>query len=94
MLQPDETASVRWALPSRMSTGLPPRPLPKTIDWMPPAQVAAIRAQPLGRQIELSFELRELARQSIEANVKSEHPDFTPQQIHAAVSERMTRARA
>jgi hypothetical protein len=77
-----------------MPTGLPARPLPKTIDWMPPEQAAAIRAMPLGRQIELSFELRELARQSIEANVKSEHPDFTPQPVHAAVSERMTRGRA
>ncbi|MBY0307241.1 MAG: hypothetical protein K2Q09_00720 [Phycisphaerales bacterium] len=59
-----------------------------------PAQAAAIRAMPLGKQVERCFELRQMAWTIIESSVRADQPRLAPHELRSLVVARMRRGTA
>ncbi|HEY4259661.1 MAG TPA: hypothetical protein VGM98_05870 [Schlesneria sp.] len=62
---------------------------PRRIELLDPEVVAMLKAKSPAEKLGMAFQIQKLARGVLFSRIRSQHPEWTPQEIDKAVAQRM-----
>jgi hypothetical protein len=75
--------------PAPTDSSLTVKPRPLRIERLDPKVLEILRRMTPAQRVQQMFEMNELVRARLRAHFRSRHPDWSPEQIHQAVLQRL-----